>query len=150
MCDVDFFKGFNDTYGHVLGDDCLRRVAAAIAQCATRPADLACRYGGEEFTVILGETDEAGAYGIAGEICRRVRALEIPHRGSSLQHVTVSIGVATAIPQPGAPANLVETADAGLYRAKSAGRNRTASTESVDQFAPRADRVEAPLLRGIH
>jgi diguanylate cyclase (GGDEF)-like protein len=150
IADVDFFKGFNDTYGHVLGDDCLRKVAAAMAACATRPGDLCARYGGEEFAVVLPETDAMGAYAIAGEICRGIRALGIPHRASSLGYVTASIGVATVVPQPNTTPSVAQEADKNLYRAKNAGRNRIASNDTIDQFAPRADRVSAPPLRGIH
>ena len=150
IADVDFFKVFNDTYGHVLGDDCLRRVASAFAASATRPGDAACRYGGEEFGVILPGTDAPGAYTIAGEICRRVRDLEIPHRGSSLGKVTVSIGLASVIPESGTQPSIVTIADTNLYRAKESGRNRVASSEAIDQFAPRVDRIAAPPLRGIH
>ncbi|HTX59310.1 MAG TPA: diguanylate cyclase [Verrucomicrobiae bacterium] len=150
LLDVDHFKAFNDTYGHVLGDDCLRRVAAVLAAGAGRPGDVVCRYGGEEFAAILPETDEAGAYVVAGEICQGVRGLQIPHRGSSLHYVSASIGVGTTIPQAGAPQTLTERADANLYRAKAAGRNRSASGTAIDQFAARAERVAAPPLRGIH
>jgi len=130
MLDIDFFKQFNDTYGHVAGDDCLRRVAGAIARAATRPGDLCCRYGGEEFAVILGDTDEDGARRVSEDILREVSALAIPHGKSALGRVSVSAGVATMAPQPGTQPAIVERADANLYSAKQGGRNRfVASTE---------------------
>jgi diguanylate cyclase (GGDEF)-like protein len=142
LIDIDHFKLFNDTYGHVRGDDCLRRVAGTIAACATRPTDLCARYGGEEFAVILAQTDEAGARAIADEILRAVRNLQIAHRDSSLGHVSISLGTATVVPVPGGPCTIAEAADANLYRAKSGGRNRFASAEYIDAKAARAERVE--------
>ncbi len=124
MIDIDHFKLFNDTYGHVLGDDCLRRVARAIAACATRPGDSTARYGGEEFAVVLPETDAEGAAGVARGILLGVRALEIEHRASSFGIVTISIGIATLVPVASDVPTIVALADSGLYRAKQDGRNR--------------------------
>lgn len=124
MLDVDFFKKYNDRYGHVAGDECLRRVAAAIASCATRPTDYCARYGGEEFTVVLGDTDQAGAAAIASEVLAAVRGLELAHAASPRGSVSVSIGAATSVPTPGSTPDLLERADRALYRAKERGRDR--------------------------
>ncbi|MDE2481013.1 MAG: GGDEF domain-containing protein [bacterium] len=127
MVDVDHFKRYNDTYGHVRGDACLRAIAGTIASCATRPSDLCARYGGEEFAMLLPETDAAGAAEIAQEIVRSIRALDIPHRTSQFGRVTVSVGVTTAHPAPDVTPTLVVAADERLYRAKSDGRDRYVS-----------------------
>ncbi|WP_156895785.1 sensor domain-containing diguanylate cyclase [Massilia putida] len=125
MMDVDFFKRYNDTYGHAAGDDCLRMVARVLAATVNRPADLAARFGGEEFAVLLPNTSQEGARGIAEAICEGVRAAGLPHRASDLGFVTISAGVATIVPAPGDGVRaLVETADAALYEAKESGRNR--------------------------
>lgn len=126
MCDIDFFKLYNDHYGHLAGDDCLRRIAAALASCARRPADLAARYGGEEFVCLLPATDAPGAMQIAESLRRSVEQLDIPHERSSVApHVTISVGVATIAPQRGQlPSELVRRADERLYEAKKNGRNR--------------------------
>jgi diguanylate cyclase (GGDEF)-like protein/PAS domain S-box-containing protein len=128
MIDLDYFKGFNDLYGHPAGDSCLRRVAEAIAGVPQRPADLVARYGGEEMVVLLPNTDAAGAAIVAGLLRDAVRALQIPHAASPAQFVTVSCGVAAFTPEwdPHVPEMLVERADRALYRAKLAGRNRVA------------------------
>jgi diguanylate cyclase (GGDEF)-like protein len=124
MIDVDFFKRYNDTYGHAAGDDCLRTVARVLAATVNRPADLAARFGGEEFAVLLPNTAQDGARGIAEAICDGVRAAGMPHVASDLGFVTISAGVATAVPAPGGDGRaLVEAADAALYEAKEAGRN---------------------------
>jgi two-component system, cell cycle response regulator len=126
LCDIDFFKLYNDTYTHQVGDACLQQVAKAIAQAARRPADLVARYGGEEFAVILPNTDSAGALVVAQSIRRQLETLQLPHATSPIARcVTVSIGIVTTTPrrrQP--PTNLVRAADVALYRAKALGRNR--------------------------
>ncbi len=126
LCDVDFFKKYNDTYGHLAGDACLKEVAKAIQLSAKRPADVVARYGGEEFAVILPDTGAAGALRVAENILQQVSSLKIPHRTSGVaDHVTVSIGVATTIPNSQMqPSQLVQKADESLYRAKQSGRNR--------------------------
>jgi two-component system chemotaxis family response regulator WspR len=127
MTDVDFFKKYNDGYGHQGGDECLRRVAAVLAQGARRPADLAARYGGEEFALVLPQTTLEGAVIVAETLRSGVSALNILHSGSSVaSHVTLSLGVAVAEPDSPhlEPAALIEQADAALYEAKRAGRNR--------------------------
>ena len=134
MMDVDFFKRYNDNYGHQQGDECLRQVAEAMATAVFRPADLVARSGGEEFVVVMPNTNETGALAVAKRICERIRGLAIPHAYSDVaEHVTASIGVATLIPQPDHPSSeLVSAADAALYSAKHAGRNRVAASGQTD------------------
>lgn len=126
LCDIDYFKQYNDTYGHQAGDDCLRQVAQAIKQAVKRPANVVARYGGEEFIVILPNTDRLGAREVAEEICRNIRTLAIAHTHSQVsQCITVSLGVATTIPNlTQTPEHLIATADRGLYQAKAQGRDR--------------------------
>jgi diguanylate cyclase (GGDEF)-like protein len=127
LVDLDHFKRFNDSYGHVAGDACLKSVCAQLALSAQRPGDLAARYGGEEMGIILPHTDLAGAMHIARQLQQRIQALDIAHRASLFGRVTVSIGIATLQGEPGprSPVELVEAADRALYRAKAAGRNRS-------------------------
>ena len=129
ILDIDYFKSFNDIYGHVMGDDCLRQVANTTDKCATRPSDLVARYGGEEFICILPETDNPGALFVAEKIRRSVLELFIPHKGSTVsEFVTVSLGVVTVkcIPN-GSTEEIVVLADELLYKAKSSGRNQIKS-----------------------
>lgn len=126
MLDIDCFKLYNDYYGHLAGDDCLRRVAQIVSTAAARPRDLLARFGGEEFALVLPETDLEAACLVA-ERCRAALAdAAIPHRASDVSHlVTVSMGVATATPaEGGIPASLIEQADRRLYQAKQSGRDR--------------------------
>ncbi|TFW23029.1 diguanylate cyclase [Massilia arenosa] len=124
MVDVDNFKQYNDVHGHLGGDDCLRRIATAVAS-EMRANDLVARYGGEEFAVILPNQALKGAAIVAERIRRRVEKLGVPHPVAAGRHVTVSIGAATALAAPGMdPSQLVAIADAALYRAKHMGRNR--------------------------
>jgi diguanylate cyclase (GGDEF)-like protein len=139
LIDIDFFKTFNDEYGHPAGDRCLRRVAQVIQDAARRPQDLACRFGGEEFAVILPHTPVDGALHVATAVRDQLAAAAIPHRGSCVaDHVTVSIGVACL--DRGAAGGdragdlsevrdgelrLIDLADRALYSAKRGGRNRT-------------------------
>jgi diguanylate cyclase (GGDEF)-like protein len=126
MCDVDYFKLYNDTYGHQLGDDCLRAIAKTICQNVKRPSDLAARYGGEEFVVILPETDSNGAVHVAQRIRFQVEQLQMEHKNSlAHQYVTLSLGISTLIPSPNLPRErLIALADKALYEAKKQGRNR--------------------------
>ena len=126
MLDVDHFKRFNDTYGHLGGDACLQRIAAALVAHARRPADLPARYGGEEFAVLLPDTDIEGAQAFADGLQAALADLAIPHTAHPEGRVTVSIGIACTSPHSGdtGPAHLIEAADAALYRAKAGGRNR--------------------------
>jgi len=126
FCDIDYFKLFNDTYGHQRGDECLVRVAQAMDEALNRPADLVARYGGEEFVALLVGTDAEGARLVAERMRERVERLAIEHRASSAApHLTVSLGVATVKPELGLrPEDLVSRADQALYAAKQGGRNR--------------------------
>ncbi len=125
MIDVDFFKNYNDLYGHRLGDDCLCKIAGILQGGSRRSSDLSARYGGEEFAIIAADTDAANALQLARSIHASIESLNEPHAGSPSGKVTVSIGVATMIPestqQPGV---LIEMADRALYDAKNRGRNR--------------------------
>jgi len=125
LCDVDYFKAYNDAYGHPQGDACLQSVARAMAQHAKRATDLAARYGGEEFAVILPEEDFASAFSLAEAMRRSVYDLGLPHaRSRAAERVTLSLGVAVYRGQYDSPQALVTAADAALYRAKQNGRNR--------------------------
>lgn len=126
LCDVDCFKAFNDTYGHQAGDECLVKVARAVAGSARRPGDYAARYGGEEFAVILQDTSLEGAQHVAERICLAVRILAVPHAGSAVsKHVTISVGAATIQPtHEQEPEAVVRKADECLYQAKGEGRDR--------------------------
>ncbi len=126
MCDIDYFKLYNDTYGHQAGDECLRQVASVLRSAVKRPADLVARYGGEEFAVVLPNTDIEGAVRVAEFIRAEVRALQIVHAKSVVcEYVTLSLGVACCIPLPmSLPGTLIAIADEELYRAKKTGRDR--------------------------
>ncbi|AGW12984.1 GGDEF domain-containing protein [Megalodesulfovibrio gigas] len=132
LLDVDYFKRYNDYYGHQQGDECLRRIARVLSECAKRPSDLVARYGGEEFVCILPDTDISGAIYIAECIRHNVMAQAIPHARSEVADwVTVSLGVTSSRYHSGtSPAHLLEQADQYLYRAKNAGRNRIESRHS--------------------
>jgi two-component system chemotaxis family response regulator WspR len=126
MLDVDAFKAYNDTYGHVAGDEVLRRVAAVLRDNCARPTDLPARFGGEEFSMILPSTSPGGARLLAEKVRRSIEALGIAHSGAATGgRLTVSIGAAVLVPEDGQPGNqLVELADSGLYEAKRNGRNQ--------------------------
>jgi diguanylate cyclase (GGDEF)-like protein len=128
MIDIDYFKAYNDYYGHQQGDQCLIRVAAALATMLDRPTDLLARYGGEEFAIILPDTNAAQALQLAEALRGRVIDLGIPHvnAGGAARHVTVSIGIATQAADAASNevSRLIGAADRALYAAKHAGRNR--------------------------
>ena len=125
LADVDYFKGYNDTYGHQAGDSCLQAIARTLAANAYRPADLAARYGGEEFAVLLPETEAAGSCFVAQRILAAIRNLRIPHSASIVApHVTISLGVACLTANQDDPRVLIQLADEALYEAKKRGRNR--------------------------
>jgi diguanylate cyclase (GGDEF)-like protein len=126
MADIDFFKQYNDNYGHGVGDDCLRKVASSLANSVDRPSDLVARYGGEEFAIILPGTDIEGARVIAEHFRSNVEGMRIPHEYSaSADTVTLSMGLASCIPDMQASSSeLLRQADEMLYQAKKAGRNR--------------------------
>jgi diguanylate cyclase (GGDEF)-like protein len=129
MIDIDFFKPFNDVYGHQAGDDCLRQVARALAKAVNRPTDFVARYGGEEFACILPETNEEGALQVGQNLLGAVSELAIPHRASKVSDcVTVSIGLhvyqGSHTQQEASLSSFVKQADTCLYQAKKAGRNQ--------------------------
>ncbi len=127
LCDIDYFKLYNDTYGHLAGDACLQQVAQAIAACARRPADVVARYGGEEFAAILPDTDDRGADIMAERIRHQIAALQLPHEKSIVSpYVTLSMGITTTVPPAHLPSakTLINAADTALYRAKETGRDR--------------------------
>ncbi|MFB2923640.1 MULTISPECIES: diguanylate cyclase domain-containing protein [Aerosakkonema] len=126
LLDVDYFKFYNDRYGHQSGDDCLRQIALAARLAAKRPADLVARYGGEEFAAILPNTEAQGALKVAQAMRDRVHQLQLPHPCSQVNNcVTVSLGVASAIPtEDDVPTTLITNADKALYEAKNQGRDR--------------------------
>jgi len=126
MADIDHFKAYNDTYGHLAGDECLRAVATSLASALKRPGDLAARFGGEEFAMVMEETSLGGATHLAETMREAVAGLGMEHRDSSVAAiVTITLGVASAVPRPGlGPDALLRLADYKLYEAKLAGRNR--------------------------
>jgi len=130
MLDVDYFKKFNDRYGHPAGDACLRGVGRVLAQQVTRAGDLAARYGGEEFAIVLPSTDRAGAVSVAERIRLEILALAIPHADAPAGIASASFGVASIAAGQETqlrPADLVARADAQLYEAKRGGRNTVRS-----------------------
>jgi two-component system, chemotaxis family, response regulator WspR len=125
MVDIDHFKRYNDHYGHVQGDDCLKLVSRAIKATAARAGDLVARYGGEEFAVVLPNTDAVAGLQVAEAICAAVRAMAAPHAQSEMGYVSVSVGAAVWLPDSDMSSQaLVEAADQALYRAKHAGRDQ--------------------------
>jgi diguanylate cyclase (GGDEF)-like protein len=126
MMDIDYFKPYNDNYGHGAGDECLRKVGRALGKEIKRAADLVARYGGEEFVCVLPDTDLEGAMAFAHALRKAVLDLEIPHEHSQAANtVTMSIGISTFVPtEDREPFDLVRAADKKLYAAKQAGRNR--------------------------
>lgn len=126
ILDIDCFKQYNDAYGHVAGDECLKRVAGLLGEVARRPRDVVARFGGEEFILLLPETDAATARALAEQVEARIAAQGVPHAGSVVtDRVTVSMGVGTTVPGEGAtPRAFVALVDRLLYAAKHAGRNR--------------------------
>ena len=126
MVDIDYFKAYNDHYGHGKGDECLKLIATKLISSVSRPGDLVARYGGEEFAILMPETDTEGAYRIADQLCRRIEAEQIPHADSeSSRWVTVSAGYSSLVPElMQISAVLVNEAERMLYRAKELGCNR--------------------------
>jgi len=126
MVDIDYFKLFNDYYGHLVGDRCLKQVAETLQSVIRRSTDLVARYGGEEFVAVLPDTDEKGAVNVARRMKSNVEALGLSHAASRItDHVTISIGAVSAVPTNEFTADLlVFAADKALYEAKENGRNR--------------------------
>lgn len=132
--DIDHFKPFNDTHGHLEGDRVLSEVGRALRSVLRRPGDMAARYGGEEFVVLLPGTPREGALEVAEQVLEAIRALSIPHRASSVgQALTASAGVAALVPLPGMrSAQLIARADEAVYAAKAAGRNRVVPAQDAE------------------
>jgi diguanylate cyclase (GGDEF)-like protein len=126
LFDVDYFKRYNDCYGHQAGDACLIQVAQAAKEGSSRSADLVARYGGEEFVIILPNTDRKGAIAIAERIQKSLRAKAIPHERSDVSEiVSISLGITSVIPSSDrSPEMLISKADEALYVAKQQGRDR--------------------------
>ncbi|WP_254446596.1 sensor domain-containing diguanylate cyclase [Dolichospermum sp. UHCC 0259] len=127
LFDVDYFKRYNDSYGHQLGDQCLMKLAQAVKEVVYRPEDVVARYGGEEFVVILPNTDTEGAIAVAERIHAAIKDLAIPHQASEVSSiVTISLGISSLVPiSESSPADLIAQADQALYRAKEQGRNQS-------------------------
>ncbi len=133
MIDADLFKSYNDTYGHPRGDFCLRQIADAALEVVVRPGDLVARLGGEEFAVLLPNTEENGALMVAHDICAAVRRRNLEHSGNATGIITVSAGCGTIVPSFGQhPQELIELADEALYLAKRSGRNRVCVGEAAE------------------
>jgi diguanylate cyclase (GGDEF)-like protein len=125
MLDIDYFKLFNDKYGHHAGDECLKLVAVQIARAAPRASDMAARYGGEEFMLVLGETDEDGAMWIAERVRQMVADLKVTHYATDSKHVSISGGVVSVMPNEKLSLEtFLLSVDAALYQAKRGGRDR--------------------------
>lgn len=141
MVDIDHFKRVNDSYGHPFGDACLQEVAKALRAGCGRSTDFVSRYGGEEFVVLLAETDSAGARVVADRMLEQVRAIRLEHQGQTVQ-LTCSIGLSTTIPYPTKDAaSLIHEADQALYRAKHGGRNQAVITDSSNEVPPARSRT---------
>ena len=130
MVDIDYFKQYNDNYGHQMGDACLKQVAEQVSRSASRPGDLATRYGGEEFALILGETDSNGAKWVANHIRQHVADLKLEHPASPSHFLSVSCGVSTVVPGDKLSLEtLLKTADHALYMAKTQGRDQVMAAD---------------------
>ncbi|MBM7622483.1 transporter substrate-binding domain-containing protein [Sporohalobacter salinus] len=131
MVDLDCFKEFNDTYGHLAGDDCLKKVAKSLSEAVKRPTDFVARYGGEEFVVILPDTDKKGAKKVSEKLRKEIESLKILHANSQISDcVTVSLGTVTTVPTVElSREKFVDAADKALYQAKQEGRNQVKSIE---------------------
>lgn len=133
MCDLDFFKAYNDSFGHLSGDLCLKKAAAVLTEHLKRPADLAARYGGEEFAIVLPDTSLAGAMKVAEACVKHMENLQMEHpQALPAGVVTMSVGVASVVPSPmSTTEDLIAAADQALYAAKRGGRNRACSADDV-------------------
>jgi diguanylate cyclase (GGDEF)-like protein/PAS domain S-box-containing protein len=134
MLDVDLFKAYNDSYGHQRGDSCLKQIAESCMDVVSRPGDLVARFGGEEFVVTMPNTESEGAMQVAEEICEALRSRRLPHNGSPMGVVTISIGCATLVPEFGKHApDLIAIADHALYAAKHNGRNQVCVGNALER-----------------
>lgn len=135
MLDIDFFKAYNDTYGHLAGDDCLKLIASMLADMPKRATDIVARYGGEEFAVVLPDTDDQGAAVVGENVRSGVEKLGIEHTGSLISNnVTVSVGVAVVVPEQNSiTSTLIAAADHALYQAKEEGRNRVKIAANISR-----------------
>lgn len=123
LLDLDFFKGYNDHFGHLKGDDCLKAIANEVRKSVNRPTDVVARFGGEEFICVLPGADLQGAKLVANKIIKAIAGLKIPHPESPHQYCSVSIGISVASTENDSPCKLIEFADKLLYKAKQRGRN---------------------------
>jgi len=150
LIDADHFKRYNDTYGHVRGDSCLKQIAEAALDVVLRPGDLVARYGGEEFAVVLPGTDESGAVAVAEDICQAVRSRQLPHEGKPARHRHRFHRLCNDRPHRGKSAqDLIELADQALYRAKSRGRNRVV-VSGLTRPDGSPGIAEVPKIRSSH
>ncbi|MFC4290811.1 GGDEF domain-containing protein [Sphingorhabdus arenilitoris] len=133
MLDIDHFKQYNDFYGHLQGDECLKSVAAALKTVAKNDRDIVARFGGEEFVLLLPGTNDAEAVAVANECLNQIAALKLPHEKSATSpHVTASVGVKTIVPPAGmVPSDFVKSVDKLLYTAKNTGRNTVVSSGAI-------------------
>ena len=146
LCDIDHFKAYNDTYGHLAGDECLRQVAQALKEVVRRPSDLVARYGGEEFAILLPHTPAEGGVVIGDLLRSKVEALHIPHSASAINaYVTISVGLATMTGQVTDKRLFVQAADQALYQAKAQGRNTVAFADLSVPPSDTAQPIPPPL-----
>ena len=132
ILDADWFKSYNDTYGHPQGDNCLKQIAESMLEVVTRPGDLVARIGGEEFAVVLPNTPSNGGIQVAEAVCESLRRRRLPHQGNPLGYATISVGCATIRPTVGQHAStLIQQADEALYAAKATGRNRVCNAGNL-------------------
>lgn len=132
MLDVDFFKKYNDRYGHPQGDECLKKISKTLKSASARPGDLVARYGGEEFAILLPGTDTSGATAVAERVRLAIQAIQIEHAENAGRIVTISAGVSSMLPsrKDNSPADIVLAADQALYEAKKSGRNRVCGSDN--------------------
>jgi diguanylate cyclase (GGDEF)-like protein len=146
MIDIDHFKRYNDHYGHTGGDACLRRVASELGRSTRDCMDLVARFGGEEFAIVLPESDYEATHRVAQRCCTTIAALQEPHAATEPGFVTISVGITSIVPSANASIEeLIELADAALYAAKRSGRNRVAGPSDLSESLvdPRATRIDA-------
>jgi diguanylate cyclase (GGDEF)-like protein/PAS domain S-box-containing protein len=144
LIDADLFKSYNDAYGHLRGDNCLKQIAEAVQDVVSRPGDLVARFGGEEFAVVLPNTPASGVHQVALDICASMRNRQLPHAANPDGIVTISAGYATLVPALGQHAmTLIDCADRALYEAKAGGRNRACAYAGALSSANTVDRLIA-------